>query len=1086
MLVDMEVLWLGQQRRLRDVVPGFSVMHAAEVLSDTICFEEFVNFKEFTPLDIYKQIQPPGVLYLNRIVSNRLKLNPATFQKDSKDIFVFKGISRVELSSRFYPHVIRSSSEQLIEITSRHIYLNDDEDWEDLVAGYEFKPPIHLLSCEEREFILLRSTKSSPTILTDASFYRSSDASMTEDDFEQMILCDMHCRGLMICDLPGTGKTWFLKNMSSNMQKHENILAYFVSLSEFGKFLNTLDDHDSKTSYIQHFFTFASKSNVVGNLMCFLDKVKKKKVLLFLDGFDEMHDSDIAPTVKFITGILDNFKNFRICLSSRPHARAIIESTFLVTSYDILPFSKNDQIQTLAKIWKQKRTECLDKKLKEFAEYCYKTCLKIHDQDEDEFLGAPLRCYMFASIAEQHAMRYSEPNRKKDYPLTDVIVIDSIFGLFKEYMKTAMGKILDVCQSTPETESLRQFVISFHVKEALNLLFPSLASSYSIAMRVPCLTGDFSKQVNRMGVITIQDEKYCFVHRRFAEYFVSEFFAAYWNRGEIFDLQFRNRIEHEFFNGVLQTKPSGWKLVHTRRSVIYFELKEERFVNRSLVWFVNKLLQRNSTYILTNELDVFLKRIQICLLCSVKENLTPLLILLKSIIEMVETESLRAELLMVPISHVTIRENSVTLIADRMFNEYQGPVRQMALPLWTTLHGSPEGAAVIFELLNWRDLELSLEEKGLFSNMPSKWDLAIDRNNLDMVVFFLGRFQMPNENILNTCVLGRRLTGSQLERRCEIIQEFISKDPSVLETDLQLHSEHHYSFSFGWCGTPSTSVMKFLTVYYKYKWNRTQSPDVVRSYFRHIFQHGNEQDLVDGLLLFFVRDNILASINGLELMFSRFDEVNLKLTRGAIAQTAQEILEHIDPYEANALFWPGPKTEIFLEGPKHTRYFTKLNSELAITLLTAIIPDISFLNTDKMTWLHFALWDNTIDWLTCLLSAGYNVHKRDKNGSPPLHVIQIREDYPQMLRCLLKHGADINVTNRNGQNLGHIVFKKESLENCLKLFGFLESKGFFDIWVVNDMNQQTPIKIISNRFGKRGLFELELEHRRACVSLGLD
>lgn len=95
--------------------------------------------------------------YIPRSICNRILLDPELFRKDCTDVFVFNGIERNNLVVLVDPHVTRSSSTQRSKVTCRHIYLDDEKDWDDILL--HCKAPTHLVLKMDQDYVLQRTTR---------------------------------------------------------------------------------------------------------------------------------------------------------------------------------------------------------------------------------------------------------------------------------------------------------------------------------------------------------------------------------------------------------------------------------------------------------------------------------------------------------------------------------------------------------------------------------------------------------------------------------------------------------------------------------------------------------------------------------------------------------------------------------------------------------------------------------------------------------------------------------------------------------------------------------------------------------------
>lgn len=427
-LLNLPIQLSGSVLPLKDAFPEFTSEDAISLLRQAKLDAEFRHVvAQTTPVLCLDAVLPePHPLYINRSISNRLVLDPKIFRFDCNDIFVFKGVARHKLQELIDPHVIRSSTQQLMMVTSRHIHLGDDDDWDDLVTIA--KAPIHLVKLEGEDYVLMRSSEISSTICSNIlNEERKKSAYISEDTFVKQLSSDE--KGSLICDIPGMGKSWMLENLARKLRDLQQVGAahvFFVKLSEFSNHLGETHEAPVKHDALIFVLEYVLKSKLASHILSRRMQINGDiKGIFFLDGFDEVAENQVQKPTSFLKH-LNDIKNVRLIVSSRPSMRTHLEKTFNVISYDILPFEKQEQIRYIHQIWQERLPNGDLEILWDFANHCISSIRGVLQDNSRAILGVPLRCYILAGINENRARILSKKERNKAIQITEEATFNSI------------------------------------------------------------------------------------------------------------------------------------------------------------------------------------------------------------------------------------------------------------------------------------------------------------------------------------------------------------------------------------------------------------------------------------------------------------------------------------------------------------------------------------------------------------------------------------------------------------------------------------------------------------------------------------
>lgn len=91
--------------------------------------------------------------------------------------------------------------------------------------------------------------------------------------------------------------------------------------------------------------------------------------------------------------------------------------------------------------------------------------------------------------------------------------------------------------------------------------------------------------------------------------------------------------------------------------------------------------------------------------------------------------------------------------------------------------------------------------------------------------------------------------------------------------------------------------------------------------------------------------------------------------------------------------------------------------------------DLSELDDDGLSLLHWAADRGSADVLTVLMSHGANVNAKDADGQTPLHYA-VSCGHLECIRVLLNHGADVNIKDNDGIDVLSLA-QDDSVKNML-------------------------------------------------------
>lgn len=358
-LLGMPVEIAGSVKILQEAFPSVSHSDARELLDHKEIKQEMVQLlQNSVPLKLQEIVPQPARFYIPRLISNRPALNQDIFRLDCPDVFVFKGVERNELVKLVHPHVTRSSNTQQFALTSRHIYLDDDNDWEALKLVT--KTPMHLVQKVNDHYILQCSTQVTRTLVDSVVGKIPSNVKfMHEDDFVDLMTFKSDTQLFIVCDLPGMGKTLLMDGIAHKIQqKSFKTVVIKIKPRQIVTQLKELNKFNESSAVLYLILEITCKSPLAAHLLQKISDRNEIKIIFFLDGLEEINQNFVEPNVSFLKLLIRN-RNVQLIISSRLHMRTFLETTFNSISYKILPFAREQQVQCVVGHWCEKDSEAI-------------------------------------------------------------------------------------------------------------------------------------------------------------------------------------------------------------------------------------------------------------------------------------------------------------------------------------------------------------------------------------------------------------------------------------------------------------------------------------------------------------------------------------------------------------------------------------------------------------------------------------------------------------------------------------------------------------------------------------------------------
>ncbi|GJQ75354.1 hypothetical protein Trydic_g23533 [Trypoxylus dichotomus] len=347
---------------------------------------------------------------------------------------------------------------------------------------------------------------------------------------------------LLISNRAGMGKTTILTHFSKKIKETDP--SYWVIRLDLNNYTDVLEEekrriHIEGTSDAEEKRGTAEASEFLRkNLLkleftleerLFSEMLEKNRIILMFDGFDEV--SPFYNTI--LLSLLADLRKSpiqQLWITTRPFLKKKLVSKLRPISCALQPFSFDNQIEFLMKFWRKSIGTLSDEtKLKKFAETLLKRLSKSIADSNRELASVPLQARMLAEAFDQDLIDFYYSNKlQPDLPRKlDLLDVYKRFT-HRKYLVYIFEKnsLLEVNLARENLATILSGGMNLrkiHQQLALQVLFPEEMDKLLEFRKKRSLKPE---ELNRIGIVQYEGEKFYFVHRTFAEYYASDFFMS--------------------------------------------------------------------------------------------------------------------------------------------------------------------------------------------------------------------------------------------------------------------------------------------------------------------------------------------------------------------------------------------------------------------------------------------------------------------------------------------------------------------------------------------------------------------------------
>ncbi|XP_069675895.1 uncharacterized protein [Periplaneta americana] len=521
---------------------------------------------------IGKELTKQYEYYIPRTFLRREHVDRRIFFAEN-DCMVVSGVTQQDLQQLVPP----GKSVEIFDETKhneasycRH-YVGSKMDFEMATRIYN---SVHWLHKEETGFVW-RQSKGGVTNVLRHLTYETSNRSLRE----AMLLSD---KVKVLVAHPGMGKSTEIINLAHEFKRNDpTCWVITVILNDHTDYLSghlvspidlLIEAAMFDSAFQKSLFEFELKNG--GN------------IVILIDGFDEI-SPNYSDMVLNTLRQLSSCKFKQLWITSRSVMRKMLEKEFSCLAFELQPFTKENQHDFLAKLWKNISDDAHGIKI--FIARLLEMMGRSLNDKLGQFTEIPLQIIMLAEVFQSKASDYCQTGNIEIPDKLDLLdlycrFVDKKWDIYineKGDGNTTKLVLQEFYQSLRKVFEKNHMVCALHsLLEREDL--EKLSCFHDIMSRVEALRRRFYRGLDKTGIIVeIVNFRAVFIHRTFSEYFAAKWFAKNFKKEKkylekiLFDQKFK--VIRTFFHRILsqgfrlhvavlnEDKVSLLELLHSQR-----------------------------------------------------------------------------------------------------------------------------------------------------------------------------------------------------------------------------------------------------------------------------------------------------------------------------------------------------------------------------------------------------------------------------------------------------------------------------------------------------------------------------------------
>ncbi|XP_069670298.1 uncharacterized protein [Periplaneta americana] len=418
---------------------------------------------------------------------------------------------------------------------------------------------IHWLHKEKTGFIWKESNGSMPYIkshLMDVTSIRSLQEVMLLSDKVKLLVAH-----------PGMGKSTEIVNLAQEFKRHDPACwVVTVVLNEHTDYLSNCGESAVELLLQAGKFTSDFTTSLFKH-----ELHHGGNVVILIDGFDEISPDYAEKVLQMLRQLIMECKFKQLWITFRSLMKDTLEEQFSCLSFALQPFTKQDQLDFLAKLWNE-MSVCLHDLDIFIAKLLEVTGNSLNDK-LSQFTEIPLQTFMLAEVFRSEASQFCQSGEMKFDRKLDLLdlynrFVDRKWNIFVQEKGRLDVQVTNLVQRR-SLQLQREEYEEDHMACAVHSLlktedFNKLHFSKAVMRRVEDFQDRFRNGNEKSGIVVqIVNSAAMFIHRTFLEFFATKWFTKYFKdeREYIEEILFREEfvIVREFFDRILA---GGFKL-HT-------------------------------------------------------------------------------------------------------------------------------------------------------------------------------------------------------------------------------------------------------------------------------------------------------------------------------------------------------------------------------------------------------------------------------------------------------------------------------------------------------------------------------------------